>query len=154
MSSIEAIITKEIKEKAKMLVAESIILENGDHMSFYHVGLSDEQLKERAIRYKKTETSTFTSKEALLKCIKDYLLDEKGTEKIVRWIMDPAAPDRSDEFDGVIFDEEPIGRVYLKEEDSYEDCYGYKLVLRKNDRSYRSIYTGLPFEFVTVYAEE
>jgi len=151
MASKETMLANEIRRKVNMLTEESIEMANGEHTLFNHVGLTDTQLISRAKRIGH-EASSFTSKEAVLACVRDYFNDDYAMSKIIKWIMDSATPCRSDINEGCLFDE-IIGKVALPD-GTITESSTYSLILQKEDKYYRNRITGLPFDIVTAYVVE
>lgn len=135
-------------ERGKLNYA-NLSLDNAYHFNELHVGLSNDDLRDRALFETKDMVSTIKGQKAFDRLIKEYFSDKYNIEKeIIPYLCDESQKGRK-KMPEYYPDMENFGTVYVKSERRYYNAENVTFVIQKTAKP--SKITGLPFRIITVY---
>lgn len=145
-------LAEEIYGKLPRLTLSNIELSNGMHISAYHVGLSDEELKRRQKLDRKEAVSSFTDANTVDLCLYEMFSDKYFVEKeLSAFLADNSVVEK--EFEYFSFNNETVGR-FVVANGGVMDVHSFRIVLTKNLDADRDLNTGMPFTVITMYPIE
>jgi len=140
---------QEIQRKGELVNYELLDYANGGHLSMLHVGMTDEDLVRR-LKSEGNSCSTFTDKNSVNIALSELFSDPYAARLIAEWVIDAAALPRK-KFDG--FANDKLGRM-IRKNGAIVSCDAFAFIFQKQDKDYRNMITGLPFDVVTAYVED
>lgn len=139
----------EILRKLDRLSLANIDISNGMHVTTYHVGVSDEEMRRRQKQDRKAVVSSFTDENIVNVCLYQMFSDVYFLDKeLIPFLLNNAVHELEFEYD--LYDCDTVGRVALPN-GGVQDTSIFRVVLNKNLKADRDFYTGMPFTVVTMY---
>lgn len=139
----------EILRKLDRLSLANIDISNGMHVTTYHVGIPDEEMRRRQKQDRKAVVSSFTDENIVNVCLYQMFSDEYFLDKaLLPFLINNAVYELEFEYD--LYDCGTVGRVVLPN-GGVQDTSTFRVILNKNLTAERDLYTGMPFTVVTMY---
>lgn len=141
---------EEILRKLDRMSLANIDMSNGMHISTYHVGMSDEEMRRRKRLDRKEVVSSFTDENTVNVCLYEMFSNEYFLQKNLIPFLSGTEEKKQFEFDS--FELNTVGRVVLPN-GGIVDTNSFRVVVSKSivGGGERDINTGMPFSIVTMF---